>query len=97
METLTLICTCDDITDEPCPAHIRENQLQDELIVAKEQLNALQHWKQGILEAAVASGLDAHAAAFYDVSKEPSAAYRQGADLIAHLRRLMQISSAKSY
>lgn len=97
MKTLTLICTCDDITDEPCPAHIRENQLQDALIIAKERLDALQYWKQGVLDAAVASGLDAHAAVFYAVSNKPSAAYRQGTELVAHLRRIVKINRRKSY
>jgi hypothetical protein len=30
MEKLMMICTCDDNCDTPCPAHCRENALQDE-------------------------------------------------------------------
>ena len=29
MEILKEVCTCDDFTDEPCPRHKRENELQD--------------------------------------------------------------------
>ena len=41
-------CTCDEIGDDPCPAHGRENALQDELIKAR---NEVTRWK-------LASGLD---------------------------------------
>ena len=33
--TITATCTCDEIGDSPCPAHYRENQLQDEVIRLK--------------------------------------------------------------
>ena len=32
MEILKEVCTCDDFTDEPCPRHKRENELQDMVI-----------------------------------------------------------------
>jgi hypothetical protein len=35
MEKLVMICTCDDNCDSPCPAHCRENALQDENIELK--------------------------------------------------------------
>ena len=35
MEKLTMLCTCDDNCDSPCPCHERENQLQDEVILLR--------------------------------------------------------------
>ncbi len=42
METLKLICTCDDHCDSPCPTHARENMLQDETIKLREIVKKLQ-------------------------------------------------------
>jgi len=37
MEILKEVCTCDDFTDEPCPRHKRENELQDMVIELRKE------------------------------------------------------------
>ena len=38
------VCTCDDIGDGQCPVHWRENELQDALILARNENLKLREW-----------------------------------------------------
>ena len=38
---ITNSCTCDKNCDDPCPAHARENELQDELTKARNALRSI--------------------------------------------------------
>ena len=41
-QEIKLICTCDDNCDDPCPAHARENLLQDDVVRLRNELETQQ-------------------------------------------------------
>lgn len=43
---ITRECTCDEVADGPCPAHKRENELQDALIAAKNRIVELEEYNR---------------------------------------------------
>ena len=42
-EVLKTVCTCDDFCDSPCPAHVKENYLQDRVLELETDVVALRH------------------------------------------------------
>lgn len=90
MEKLEVICTCDDNCDDPCPMHKRENELQDALIEARNELSRLRAWKAGAIGAALISyppNTRQHTEDVYCTHKHNyengSEDYRDGADLVS--------------